>query len=444
METWMADDSTTSTPQNEKRNRPRSGESWLWLVLLILVLAAGAYFRFIGIFWGEFSYLHPDERFLIQVTSHISPVGSLGDYFDTAKSTLNPHNVGDNLFVYGTFPIITTRYLADSIFTNVGWEEILKTGRIFSALMELTTVLLVYLVGARLFNRKVGVLGAAFSAFAVMQIQQAHFYTSDSFSTTFSTLALYFAVRLATQPLTDLAASGRVKWYQSESLRNSLWFGAAIGLAMACKINTALMAVLLPAAWFIYIMRHPQEERPALYNAVLRDLTVGAVSAFLLFRIFQPYAFAGPGFFGLMPNEKWIANLRELSAQMSGDVDFPPALQWARRPISYSFTNMVQWGMGLAMGILAWGGFVWMGIRQLKGSWKKSLLVWAWTAIYFVWQSLQGNPTMRYQLPIYPTLALIAGWTLVSLWEEGKRAISAGRSRPDRKSTRLNSSHQKI
>ncbi len=425
----MADESTTSTSQNANRNQHRSGESWLWIVLLILVLAAGAYFRFTGIFWGEFSYLHPDERFLIQVTSHISPVSSIGDYFDTAKSTLNPHNVGDTLFVYGTFPIITTRYLADSIFGSVGWEEILKTGRVFSAAMELTTVLLVYLLGTRLFNRKVGILGAAFSAFAVMQIQQAHFYTSDSFSTTFTTLALYFAVRLATQPLIDTAQIGRVKWYQTESLRNSLWFGVAIGLAMACKINTALMAAMLPAAWFIYIMRHPESERVDLINTAIRDLAAGAISALLLFRIFQPYAFEGPGFFGLMPNDKWIANLRELSSQMSGDVDFPPALQWARRPITYSFTNMVQWGMGLAMGILAWGGFIWMGIRQLKGSWKESLLVWAWTAIYFIWQSLQGNPTMRYQLPIYPTLSLIAGWTLVNLWEEGRQKISAGKTR---------------
>lgn len=423
----MADDSNSPSPQNAKQNRVQTKESWLWIALLILVLAAGAYFRFTGLFWGEYSYLHPDERFLIQVTSHITPVDSLGEYFNTDISSLNPHNVGDTFFVYGTFPIIATRYLAESIFNQVFWEEILQTGRALSATMDLITVFLVYLLGARLFNRKVGVLGAAFSAFAVMQIQQSHFFTSDSFSTTFTTLALYFAARLATQPLIDPAQAGNKKWYKSESVRHSLWFGAAIGMAMACKINTALMAVLLPAAWFIFIMRHPSEQRLELSSTAMRDLLIGGFGALLVFRIFQPYAFQGPGFFGIMPNEKWLANLRELSAQMSGDVDFPPALQWARRPVTYSLTNMVKWGMGLPMGILAWAGFIWMGFRQANGTWKRSLLVWGWTAIYFVWQSLQGNPTMRYQLPIYPTLSLIAGWALVSLWDAGKQKVTSGK-----------------
>ncbi|HWR66356.1 MAG TPA: DUF2298 domain-containing protein [Bellilinea sp.] len=409
-----------SVPQKEKG-------TWLWILLLFVTITLAVYFRFTGLFWGEYSFLHPDERFFIQVTSHITPVQSLGAYFDTARSTLNPHNVGDTFFVYGTFPIIATRYLANAVFTDVFWEQLLQTGRVFSALMDLATVLLVYLLGTRLFNRKIGVLGAAFSAFAVMQIQQSHFYTADSFSTTFTTLALYFAARLATQPVLEPQLREGQKWFKSESARNSLWFGVAMGFAMACKINTALMVVLLPAAWFIFVMRHPRTQRDELIGIFFRDMVIGAAAALLLFRIFNPYAFNGPGFFGLLPNEKWIANLRELASQMTGNVDFPPALQWARRPLTFSFTNMVLWGMGLPMGILAWGGFIWMGIRQLNGTWKRSILVWGWTAIYFVWQSMQGNPTMRYELPIYPTLAITAAWALWNLWETGRKFASSGK-----------------
>ena len=417
-----------STHSREPHRVPRKEwGTWLWIILLLITIVLAVYFRFTGIFWGEYSFLHPDERFFIQVTSHIVPVQSLGAYFDTARSTLNPHNVGDTFFVYGTFPIIATRYLANAIFTDVFWEQLLQTGRVFSAVMDLVTVLLVYLLGTRLFNRKIGVLGAAFSAFAVMQIQQSHFFTADSFSTTFTTLALYFAARLATQPVLEPQYRAEQKWFKSESARNSLWFGAAIGLAMACKINTALMVVLLPAAWFIFMMRHPKGQRDELLGTAFRDMVIGAAGTFLLFRIFNPYAFSGPGFFGLMPNEKWLANLRELAGQMTGNVDFPPALQWARRPVTFSFTNMVLWGMGLPMGILAWGGFIWMGIRQLNGAWKRTILVWGWTAIYFVWQSMQGNPTMRYELPIYPTLALTAGWAIWNLWETGRKVVGSGK-----------------
>ena len=34
-------------------------------LLLIIILLGAAYFRFSGLDWGEYQYLHPDERFLI-------------------------------------------------------------------------------------------------------------------------------------------------------------------------------------------------------------------------------------------------------------------------------------------------------------------------------------------------------------------------------------------
>jgi len=62
-----------------------------------------------------------------------------------------------------------------------------------------------------------------------------------------------------------------------------------------------------------------------------------------------------------------------------------------------------------------------MGWRMLKGEWRLHMLLWGWTAFYFAWQSMQWNPTMRYQLPVYPLLALMAAvltlGALSSLWE---------------------------
>ncbi|MEE9598939.1 MAG: DUF2298 domain-containing protein, partial [Anaerolineales bacterium] len=137
------------------------------------------------------------------------------------------------------------------------------------------------------------------------------------------------------------------------------------------------------------------------------------------FRIFQPYAFEGPGFFNFSINENWVSGLKSLSAQTSGDVDFPPALQWARRPIWFSLKNMILWGLGLPFGILAWSGFIYMGWKIISGkSWKPHLVIWAWTGLYFVWQTFQWNSTLRYQLPIYPLMAIFAGWILVDLWEK--------------------------
>ncbi len=405
----------------------RPKESRLWEVLLLLVLILGAYFRLTGINWGKGQFLHPDERFFVWVTADISRVNSVSEYFDTANSSLNPHNRGHTFYVYGTLPVIATRYVVDALIKNPSWEDINLVGRLLSTACDLLTVFLVYLIGRRLFNKKVGVLGAAFSAAAVMQIQQAHFFVSDSFAVTFATLALYFAICLVTEPFKLPDPVERQRIPQPVTLSYSLWFGLAIGLAMACKINTAPMALLLPAAMFIRLLRIPFEERSQQELFGMRDLVIAGVVAFLTFRIFQPYAFQGPGFFGLALNDQWIQNLKDLAAQTSGDVDFPPALQWARRSHLFSLQNMVEWGLGIPLGVTAWIAFLGMGWKILKGEWKRLLLIWGWTGAYFLWQSMQGNPTMRYQLPIYPSLAVIAAWGILAIWERGKEFVQNGR-----------------
>jgi hypothetical protein len=73
---------------------PKKKRTWLFDLLLIGVLLAGAYFRLVGADWGELSNQHPDELFITSVTYDIQPVHSLAEYFNTAKSTLNPHNMG--------------------------------------------------------------------------------------------------------------------------------------------------------------------------------------------------------------------------------------------------------------------------------------------------------------------------------------------------------------
>lgn len=420
------------TPLNPSQSRSdekitkSSLESWIWNGLFVLVLGLAAYLRFKGLLWGEFSYLHPDERFLAWVTTDMSPVHSLAEYFNTAISTLNPHNVGHGYFVYGTFPVILTRYLVELIYGGASLPNVLIVGRILSALFDTLTVILVYLIGRRLFGQKAGVIGAAFSAAAVLQIQQAHFYTSDSFAATFSTLAVFIAIEIISNPLLDLnPLNPRRRWWQNRSLVLSLFFGVAVGFAMACKINAAVFALILLAAILVRLFQIRPEDRQQYWRITLINLIAGGVAAFLIFRIFQPYAFQGPGFFNILPNEKWINNLIELASETKGNVDFPPALQWARRPVTFSLQNMVLWGMGLAFGLTAWVSFLWMGWFLFKGEWKKTIILWGWTAIYFVWQSLLGNPTMRYQLPIYPLLAVIAGWGLVQAWQKARSLVNA-------------------
>src|SRR5512135_1787220 len=141
------------TPVNQPRRR-----TWFLDLLLILILLVGAYLRANGLFWGEYQFLHPDERFLVWVGTDISPVHSLSEYFDTAHSSLNPNNRGHGFYVYGTLPMFLARYVAEWQYGAADWVTMTKVGRALSALADLGTVLMVYLIGRRLYGRWVGLL----------------------------------------------------------------------------------------------------------------------------------------------------------------------------------------------------------------------------------------------------------------------------------------------
>ncbi len=424
---------------------PSSRRSWMYDALVVVVLLLAAFLRLLGADWGELQHQHPDELFFTSVTYDIAPVHSMREYFDTANSTLNPHNRGHGFYVYGTLPLFLVRYLYDWIGQGM---NVKLFGRQVAAAIDVGTVLLLYLIVRRIYGSKIALLAAMFSALAVMQIQQAHFYTTDSFVLFFMTLTMYAAVQIAAGRWQEtwsgdssllpgeekgaghsLPAFRYLQWLIRCPLTwHSLFFGLALGMAAASKINAVVMAILLPAA---LALRYGKSERTADggEEGVLRPrtfedflartfvfLVIGALAAFFSFRVFQPYAFSGPSFFDLKLNPAWLKNLEELRAQASGEADMPWNLQWARRSRLYSFQNLTVWGLGLPLGILAWAGFLWMGWRMLKGEWQQHVLLWAWTALYFAWQSMQFNATMRYQLPIYPFLCMMAAWAVFRLW----------------------------
>jgi YYY domain-containing protein len=429
----------------------REKHPWIYDLLFLLVLLLAGYLRLTGVNWGEGQHQHPDENHFTSVLENLRahkcldasiPVDvcpedqqrwlSVGDYFDSKTSTLNQYNRGFGFYVYGNLPMTIVRIAAEA--TNQTNLKIFA--RQFSALADLFTIFFLYLIVSRLYGRKVALLASLFSALTVMQIQQSHFFTVDLFTNAFAFLAIYFAVKILTRDfgsensqILQSPISNLRSLLTNPFLRLSIGFGFAFGMALASKVNIYPLAVLLPGA---FVLRYFIADRHALisplpegegqgqgeivyrprslitdyWSLIIACLIIGGLAALISFRIFQPYAFDG-----WMPSEQWVRNIQEQRIQAKGDADLPWNLQWVRRSHLYSFTNLTVWGLGLPLGILAWAGFLYMGWRILKGEWRHALL-WGWTAAYFLWQSLQFNPTMRYQLPIYPLLAMMAAWVV--------------------------------
>ena len=425
--------------QGNKNKRVQWGNIGLVIALIVTILA-GAGFRFVGVNWDENQHMHPDERFLSMVHSAISPVASLSEYFDTATSSLNPSNRGYSFFVYGTLPLFIVRYIGEAL-GQADYTSITVVGRQVSALFDVFTILLVYFIGKRLYNKWTGLLGALFYAMAVLPIQLSHYATVDVITNTFAYLTVYMAVwALTRKPIPPVRGAGQpddenqpddgknepgVDFSKVKNVLRDLapylLFGVALGAAAASKINAVVLAVILPLVELMRYLRLDPEVRHDALPHMIRNLVAAAILSFLTFRFFQPYAFNGPGFFNFSLNEEWLSSMKSLSTQASGDVDYPPALQWARRSITFSWENMAKWGLGLPLGILASMSFIGMGIQIVrKKNWHLHLPLWVFTGLYFIWQSISWVRTMRYQMLVYPALALFAGWGLVRLWSARK------------------------
>ena len=386
----------------------------LWLAL---VLFCGAAFRFTGLDWDQGQHLHPDERFLTMVETALKwPDNFLTSYFDEARSTLNPRNVGHTFFVYGDFPIILVKWISLRV-DQAGYDEVHLVGRTVATLVDLATVLMVFLLGRSLYrSERVGLLGALLYASSALAIQQAHFFVVDNFSTFFATAALFFMVRVV----------------RGGELRDYLLAGGAIGLALASKVSVYSLVVVMALAGAVRAYRAwqtPGVDRRASLERIALHLIASGVVAVVAFRLFQPYAFQGPSVFDVGISRRWLENLAEARGWVSGDRDAPFAHQWTdRTPILFPLGNMLLWGFGLPLGLAAWAGW---GVAAWQLVWRRRLIHLvpvAWVAILFWLMGTQWVKSMRYLLPIYPTLALLAAWLLIWLWDAARRPSPASTS----------------
>jgi YYY domain-containing protein len=395
-------DSPLQSPKTEKA-------SWKVSIALALILFIGAYFRFTGLNWDEGQHQHPDERFISMVAGEIANVNGIAEYFDTANSVLNPLRFGS--YTYGMFPLFFTHMVAEWVGMS-DYDTITLVGRAMSGLFDLLAVWMLYLLGKRLYNQRVGLLAAALGAAAVLPIQLSHYFAVDSFSTVFVVAGFYFAILAA--PIHNL--DEKISW---SNLIHFGLFGFIIGLAGACKVNTLpVFGIIILAGIARLITDWKKPDFSTVLTTIILGWVLAAFTTFLAFRVFQPYAFSGPGLLGLTPNKRWLDVMKEVINQVAGNSDWPPNTHWTNRPVTYAWINMVAWGLGLPLGLAGWLGWVWAAKRIWDGDWRRHLLPFVWVAGYFVWQNAQFWRYMRYFLPIYPFIVLFAAWALMEIYDQ--------------------------
>ena len=374
-------------------------------LLSILLLALGL--RVYNIDWDRGKFLHPDELHILNVGSSQVDFGGPWDW-ETLKdpdvSPLNPRSMRDDNglpmnYAYGALPLLLTDAAGELLERMTGdpyseaYGDFQTIGRAGSAIVDTLTVLLVFLIGGRLFGRRTGLLAAAIYAGTPMAIQLSHFFTTDTWLTFFVTLTIY-ATLLALD-------RGTHAWFALA--------GACFGWSIASKGSVILLAgiVVLAAAFVGWRERDQREDTGQVAVGFVGRCTVAGIAALVAFTMFEPYVW--------MRMDVYLEQLREQQGIVSGEIDVPYTRRYVGTvPGIYQVEQLVRWGLGPVAGIAGLAGIATLAYRALKDRRADIAILLGWLGLQAITILLPEVKFLRYLLPITPVLAVAGAVAIVA------------------------------
>ncbi|HSZ68766.1 MAG TPA: glycosyltransferase family 39 protein [Solirubrobacteraceae bacterium] len=268
---------------------------------------------------------------------------------------------------------------------------VLTLARVAAALLGTLAVWLLYLAGARLFDRGVALLAAALQAVAFLPVFYAHLALNDV-----PTLAPLTLSLLGTA---GVLRSGRPRWY--------LLAGLGLGLGCATKYTAGIVLLpLLAAAAARYL------DEPRRGARVLVGLALAGIAALAAFVVANPYAVLD-----LHNFEQGIAHQSAVSAEAEGKLGAPH-----ESGIVYYLWSFT-WGLGWVPALAALGGALTVWWRERRLGW---VLVPA-PLLYLAFMGAQGRYFGRWLLPIFPLVCLLAALFALQLAAAATRLAGSRR-----------------
>jgi hypothetical protein len=273
-------------------------------------------------------------------------------------------------------------------------DHVFLLARVTVAVLGTAAVWLLYLLGARLFDRRVGLLAAALEAVAFLSVFYGH-------------LALNDAATLLPLTLSLLGSAGIMRHGRQ---RDYALAGIGLGLACASKYTAGIAIVPLAAAAAGHYLAAPLSSG----KRVPGGLAIAGACALGGFLLANPYA--------LLDFQRFHSELvhqSSLSEEAQGKLGAPK--QGGLLYYLWSFT----WGLGWAPVLAALGGAIAIWWRRPRVAW---LLVPA-PILFLAFMGLQDRYFGRWLLPIFPFACLLAAYFAFLLVE-----VTASRAMPSRRS----------
>ena len=401
--------------------------SWPFFVLAGIVVVALA-LRLHGINWDDGYGFHPDERdiymrsdcmyalladsphadncgYLVDHPEAEPGLGGISAFFDPERSPLNPH-----WFPLGSILIYVLVFFRSVIelFTDIGGLEMRYVGRTLSALADVGTVLMVFVLGRRLYGRNVGLLAAGLTALAVIHVQHSHFYRPETFTVLLTLVVIWATLRMV----------------EKRRLRDSALLGLMLGLALAPKVNVLPLLAPLDLGYAYRVVDEAEGRWDGVTPEVLQKIAghalLAGTVALAVFFVTTPYAFIDIGAF--------VGDVM-LQTKMARNAGlFPFTVQYVNTPaFLYQIQQTTVWGLGIPLGVVAWISIPFTAVLLLvdRRHIRADLLLLAWVVPSLLFYESFEVRFLRYLFPLMPVLVLLA--SRMMLWEEGQARLLARR-----------------
>jgi hypothetical protein len=256
-------------------------------------------------------------------------------------------------------------------------HQVYVLARVFTALLGVLAVWLLYLLGARLCDRATGLLAAAIEAFAFLPVFYSH-------------LALNDVPTLAPLTLSLLGSAGVLR---KGRRRDYLVAGGALGLACATKYTAGIALLPLLAATVARARGARGGPGARSWRGAVLGVALAGAAAIAAFLIANPYSILD-----LHAFRHELARESTLAAEAQGKLGAP------RDGGLVYYLWSLTWGLGWVPALAALAGAVLAWRRESALGW---LLVPAPVA-FLLFMGVQGRYFGRWLLPVFPLLCVLA------------------------------------
>jgi 4-amino-4-deoxy-L-arabinose transferase-like glycosyltransferase len=331
------------------------------LVLLAAILLLAASLRFASLRFGPGALeARPDETGVVLTLAALER----GEFFPMLVAYGGGYFHPLAVFVRSVGALVwdtgVTAHIASGDF-----DAVRVVARVWSALLALATVALVYGVGRRLRGERVGLLAAGLLAVVPLAVREAHFAKADTAA------AAAAALVMAALVLPN-----------GHGVRRGVLIGTATALALSTKLLVGVVpAAAFAVAWPAAVPGRRIDWRALAWGAGACVLGVVALNSFV-WRFPSVSADSASHLLGALRSAAWL-----------------PGTDLVAGPLVYHATISLRWGTGLAVTILALPAIV-FGLAQGGGLRLLALVALGLSA------ALLASPMVlaRFFLPVLPAL----------------------------------------